>query len=80
MMDEIYGNAVRVCIWLGEAEESSTIALKFINNEVLKLQNFDDLCDVQKPVPNGVRSSSSCNETGSPADGLFKRLHLLGVQ
>lgn len=51
MMDEIYGNAVRVCIWLGEAEESSTIALDFINNEVLKLQNFDDLCERPETSP-----------------------------
>jgi hypothetical protein len=51
MMDEIYGNASRVCIWLREAEESSTIALKFINNEVLKLQNFDDLCERPETSP-----------------------------
>ena len=51
MMDEIYGNAARVCIWLGEAEESSTIAFKFINNEVLKLQNFNDLCERPETSP-----------------------------
>jgi hypothetical protein len=42
-MDEIYGNAYSVCIWLGEATESSKIAIDFIKDEVMKLQNFDQL-------------------------------------
>lgn len=45
MMDIIYGNAERVCIWLGEANESSRMALRFIKNEVSHLQSFDTLCD-----------------------------------
>lgn len=47
MMDLIYGNAERVCIWLGEANESSRTALRFIKNEVSHLQSFDTLCDSQ---------------------------------
>ena len=45
MMHEIYGNAKRVCIWLGESNESSRMAIKFIKDEVLKLDDFDTLCD-----------------------------------
>lgn len=45
MMDIIYGNAERVCIWLGEANDSSRMALRFIKNEVSHLQSFDTLCD-----------------------------------
>lgn len=45
MMWDIYGNATGVCIWLGEANDASRIALKFINEEVLKLRDFDELCD-----------------------------------
>lgn len=45
MMNIIYGNAERVCIWLGEANESSRMALRFIKNEVSHLQSFDTLCD-----------------------------------
>jgi hypothetical protein len=45
MMHEIYGNAERVCIWLGEANRSSKTAIKFIKDEVLKLDDFDTLCD-----------------------------------
>jgi hypothetical protein len=45
MMDIIYGNAERVCIWLGEANESSKMALRFIKKEVSHLQSFDLLCD-----------------------------------
>jgi hypothetical protein len=44
-MDRIYGNAKRVCIWLGDSSKSSKIAIDFIKDEVMKLQNFDELCD-----------------------------------
>src|SRR5579871_105924 len=42
MMAAIYGNAVRVCIWLGDATSTSQVALRFIKNEVLQLQSLDD--------------------------------------
>jgi len=45
MMNIIYGNAERVCIWLGEANESSRMALRFIKHEVSHLQSFDSLCE-----------------------------------
>jgi hypothetical protein len=45
MMNQIYGNAVRVCIWLAKSDESSHTALSFIENEVSHLQSFDQLCD-----------------------------------
>ena len=44
MMSEIYGRASKVCIWLGEGDRSSRMALEFIKKEVLQLQNFDELC------------------------------------
>ncbi|KAI4213184.1 MAG: hypothetical protein LQ351_004130 [Letrouitia transgressa] len=44
MMADIYGRATKVCIWLGDGDRSSKMALKFIKKEVLQLQNFDDLC------------------------------------
>jgi hypothetical protein len=44
MMSEIYGKAEKVCVWLGDGDESSRVALKFIKKEVLQLQNFDELC------------------------------------
>ena len=45
MMAEIYGNATRVCIWLGDSTSTSQVALRYIKKEVLQLQNFDDLCE-----------------------------------
>lgn len=48
MMCDIYGRADRVCIWLGEGDASSRMALKFIKKEVLQLQNFDELCESEK--------------------------------
>jgi len=47
MMNIIYGNASRVCIWLGDATESSRMALRFIKKEVSHLRSFDTLCDSQ---------------------------------
>lgn len=51
MMHEIFGNAECVCIWLGEASKSSRTALRFIKDEVLKLQNFDELCENATSTP-----------------------------
>jgi len=48
MMSKIYGTARKVCIWLGEADNDSKIAIDFIKKEVLKLQGFDELCDSQE--------------------------------
>lgn len=45
MMWDIYGNADRVCVWLGEANDSSRTALRFIKKEVLQLRDFDELCE-----------------------------------
>jgi hypothetical protein len=44
MMDEIYAHARHVCIWLGEASNSSRIAMDFIEQEVLQ-QDLDSLCE-----------------------------------
>jgi hypothetical protein len=44
-MSEIYGRADQVCVWLGEGDRSSQMALRFIRKEVLQLQNFDELCE-----------------------------------
>jgi hypothetical protein len=41
LMHDIYGNADRVCVWLGEQSESSRLALRFIKEEVLQLANFE---------------------------------------
>lgn len=51
MMAEIYGKAKRVLIWLGEPDQSSRVAINFIRDEVLKLQDFDDLCDNERNSP-----------------------------
>ncbi|KAF2475609.1 HET-domain-containing protein, partial [Lindgomyces ingoldianus] len=41
MMSRIYTRARQVCIWLGEADEDSEIAIKFIKEEIMELKNFD---------------------------------------
>jgi hypothetical protein len=48
MMSSIYGGAKKVCIWLGEGDVDSKIAIDFIKQEVLKLQSFDELCESQE--------------------------------
>ncbi|MCJ1394577.1 hypothetical protein MMC18_007457 [Xylographa bjoerkii] len=44
-MDQVYGKAENVCIWLGDSDDSSQVALKFIKDEVLKIWEFDKLCE-----------------------------------
>jgi hypothetical protein len=44
MMSEIYGKAKRVCVWLGESDETSKKAIRFIQNDLLDLKKFDQLC------------------------------------
>lgn len=48
MMSLVYTNAEEVCVWLGEDDNESTRAITFIENEVSKLKNFDDLCKDRK--------------------------------
>ncbi|KAI0166475.1 heterokaryon incompatibility protein-domain-containing protein [Xylariaceae sp. FL1272] len=44
MMSRIYTRAKQVCIWLGEDTHDSKVAIDFIRNEVMELQNFDMIC------------------------------------
>jgi hypothetical protein len=44
MMDEIYRNADRVCIWLGDSNDSSQVALRFIKR-IAQLQSIDFLSE-----------------------------------
>lgn len=43
MMSRIYTRAKQACIWLGEADEESEIAFKFIRDEMKELRNFDNI-------------------------------------
>lgn len=44
MMSLVYTGAKQVCVWLGEDDEESTTAIRFIRNEIKGLKNFDQLC------------------------------------
>ncbi|KAL8377643.1 hypothetical protein RB595_008368 [Gaeumannomyces hyphopodioides] len=44
MMSQIYSYASSVCVWLGLDDLSTRMAIKFIREEILKLEQFDDLC------------------------------------
>jgi hypothetical protein len=52
MMSLVYTSAEEVCVWLGEDDKESTRAITFIENEVSKLKNFDDLCKDRKHAEN----------------------------
>ncbi|KAI7780576.1 HET-domain-containing [Diaporthe eres] len=43
MMSRIYTRAREVCVWLGDGDSSSKIAIDFITNEIMELRNFDTL-------------------------------------
>jgi hypothetical protein len=45
LMPSIFGTARNVCVWLGDADGDSNLAIDFIKQEVLKLQGFDELCE-----------------------------------
>jgi hypothetical protein len=47
-MNVIYGNAINVCVWLGRSNPSSHLAFEFINKQLLKFWDFDDLCTKEK--------------------------------
>lgn len=51
MMSEIYGGAKSVCVWLGQGDDDSKMAFDFIKNEILKLEDFDKLCDNPTAAP-----------------------------
>jgi hypothetical protein len=43
MMSRIYTRAENVCIWLGEQDNDSEIAFKFIQDEITHLKDFDSI-------------------------------------
>lgn len=51
-MNKVYGQAERVCIWIGESYENSDQALEFIRSKVLSLWQFDKLCENLKEASN----------------------------
>jgi len=44
MMSRIYTRANEVAVWLGEDNEDSTTAIRFIHEKIIKLEDFDSLC------------------------------------
>ncbi|KAF2140180.1 uncharacterized protein K452DRAFT_335247, partial [Aplosporella prunicola CBS 121167] len=50
-MDRIYGQAWGICIWLGEEDEDSKMAISFIRNKVLQIGKHDELCENTKYYP-----------------------------
>jgi len=48
MMARIYTRAKEVCIWLGEDDETSKMAINFIREKVIRLKQFDDICSDKK--------------------------------
>ncbi|KAI1383058.1 heterokaryon incompatibility protein-domain-containing protein [Hypoxylon trugodes] len=48
MMSRIYTRADQVCIWLGQADGESGLAIRFIKEEIMVLKNFDAICSDKK--------------------------------
>ncbi|KAL8784217.1 MAG: hypothetical protein Q9213_004109 [Squamulea squamosa] len=44
MMPSIYGEADRVCVWLGDASEDSDLAIDFMKEIMQDIWKFDELC------------------------------------
>lgn len=47
MMSLVYATATRACVWLGEDDVESTMAIKFIKEDINQLKNFDSICKKQ---------------------------------
>ena len=62
MMPSVYGDAERVCVWLGDASDESDMAIDFMKDIMKDLWKFDDLC---KP------RSQDGRETGPYWKALF---------
>ncbi|KAJ4420396.1 hypothetical protein N0V82_004385 [Gnomoniopsis sp. IMI 355080] len=48
MMDRLYTGASQICVWLGQDDPDSKIAIKFIKEEINELRDFDKLCKNSK--------------------------------
>lgn len=48
MMDRLYTGASQICIWLGQDDQNSRKAIKFIKEEINRLKDFDKLCKDSK--------------------------------
>jgi hypothetical protein len=50
-MAEIFANAIKVCIWIGEESDGSALALRFVKSRLLDLGQLDKLvCDEQADI------------------------------
>lgn len=43
LMPDIYTRAEEVCIWLGEHDAASEVAIPFVRDEIMGMQNFENL-------------------------------------
>lgn len=55
MMSKIYGEAKRVCIWLGEGDKSSETAIQFISEDVCCYKTLMISVTIRRQVQNGAR-------------------------
>jgi hypothetical protein len=51
MMSLVYAAATKACVWLGEDDVESTMAIKFIREDISQLKDFDSLCKDQQHAP-----------------------------
>ena len=52
LIARIYSTADNVCVWLGIDDRESRLAIKFIKDEVMKLQQFDEICEKEENSEN----------------------------
>ncbi|KAJ4291042.1 hypothetical protein N0V90_010239 [Kalmusia sp. IMI 367209] len=51
LMSLVYTGAEEICVWIGEDDDESTKAIKFIKDEISQLKDFDRLCTDQQHSP-----------------------------
>jgi len=51
LMSLVYTGAKEICVWLGEDDDDSTKAIKFVKDEISQLKDFDKLCTDRQHSP-----------------------------
>src|SRR6201994_3607363 len=73
LMSTIYGLASTVCIWLGNSDQYTADAIEFMKNEILKLHNFDELCESTEATPKWAAMLRLLQRPWFSHDGWYKR-------
>jgi Heterokaryon incompatibility protein (HET) len=77
MIPDIFQNACKVCVWLGEAAHDTVLAFQLIRGHLLQISELDDIISDTSLFPNWVAFSNCLGAHGLAKNGLYKRYRTL---